>query len=287
MNENAKEFERVIVKQRTTNYVGVERVTYNRNAIGMVLSGTKYIHQGDNSIKIKRGEIFFLAHGSHQIEDAPESKAPFEQIAIYYTAEQLQHALSLFDDTILNRVEMFDIDNVDSTDMVTVAKPTRIVRNLFMSINTQHEAMGFLDDKLSEKLKLAELAHLIMRYEDDGILRSFASSIDSERAKFEQIIYANTFADKSITELAEETSRSVTTFKKYFNCIFGTPPHQWFQQQRLEYARLLLSTTNQSVAQIGESCSFPNASHFIKIFKRTFDVTPAVFREKCRNKDKK
>lgn len=61
---------------------------------------------------------------------------------------------------------------------------------------------------------------------------------------------------------------------------FNDPPHRWVVRQRLMYARLMLISTNKPVAQIGAECRFPNTSHFIKLFRKEFDITPANYRRK-------
>lgn len=49
------------------------------------------------------------------------------------------------------------------------------------------------------------------------------------------------------------------------------------------HARLLLISTNKSVSEIGNECAFPNTSHFIKLFKKTYDYTPAGYRHRHRS----
>ncbi|MEG2614520.1 MAG: helix-turn-helix domain-containing protein, partial [Alistipes sp.] len=60
--------------------------------------------------------------------------------------------------------------------------------------------------------------------------------------------------------------------------LFRIPPHKWFIRQRLMRARLLLISTSLSISQIGTQCTFPNTSHFIKLFKKEYALTPATYR---------
>lgn len=43
-------------------------------------------------------------------------------------------------------------------------------------------------------------------------------------------------------------------------------------------ARLLLISTSKSISEIGVECTFPNTSHFIKLFKKEYGSTPAIYR---------
>jgi transcriptional regulator GlxA family with amidase domain len=49
--------------------------------------------------------------------------------------------------------------------------------------------------------------------------------------------------------------------------------------KRLEFARVLLETTDGSVADISFESGFENTSHFIRAFKSKFDTTPLKYRQ--------
>lgn len=283
----AEDFDRVVIKQRNDKYVGVESTKLSRNTIGMVLHGEKYIQQDDQTIRVSTGDIFFMGLGSHLVENVPSASAPFEQISFHFSASQLQHVVASFDQELLDIATREHSDEKLRFMNVAEAKASKITRNFFLGVNSHYECRGFIDDKMSEQLKLTELAHNIIKHEGGDIRRLLMMSLDSERATFERVIYSNILKDKSIANLADECRRSVTSFKKEFKSIFNTPPHQWYLRQRLNHARLLLSTTHHTIAQVGTICTFPNTSHFIKLFKRRFGMTPATYRQsaKCNSED--
>ncbi|MFR6556698.1 MAG: helix-turn-helix transcriptional regulator [Alistipes putredinis] len=70
--------------------------------------------------------------------------------------------------------------------------------------------------------------------------------------------------------------------QKEFFRIYGTSPHQWLIRQRLIHARLLLISTDKAIAEIGTACAFPNTSHFIKLFRKQYGMTPATYRNRHR-----
>ncbi len=277
-NNETNDSNRVVIKQRNEKYVGVESTKLTRNVIGMVLHGEKYIQHDDQAIRVQTGDLFFLGLGSHLVENIPSSSLPFEQICFYFSATQLQHVVASFDDGLLDLASQQDSIEEEAYTNVAVTKPSKITRNFFIGVNNHYECRGFIDDEMSEVLKLTELAHNIIRHESGDIRRLLIASLDSERATFERVIYSNILKDKSIEQLAQECRRSITSFKKEFKSIFDTPPHQWYLRQRLNYAKLLLSTTQHNISQIGMICTFPNTSHFIKLFKRRFGLTPASYR---------
>lgn len=272
------EFDRIVIKQKSKDHTGVDRMNLSRYVIGMVLNGEKYILQDDKILRVKRGEIFFLGYGHHLIEDCPSETAPYEQIAFYYTSDQLIRALTTFDEISMILTKKRISESKRCGVNVVVGEIPRIIRNFFTAANVHYDCRGFMDDRVCEVLKLTELVHLIIKYDRGDLLNSILVSLDVDRARFEHVIYSNIFEVRTVADLAVETLRSPTTFKKDFQSYFRLSPHLWFQRQRLNYACLLLCTTNCTIAQIGEVCKFPNSSHFIKLFKRYFGSTPSNYR---------
>lgn len=276
--KSTTEKERIVVKSTASHNVGVEQTRLTRNAIGYVIKGEKFIHNDDRFTKVEAGDIFFLGQGSHYIENTPTTSDPFEQLIFYYTPSDLQHVIASLSSVDLSINKKSESIDSQSNSNVAAATPTKITKNFFISVNAHFELGGFNHDPESERLKLTELAHLILRHEDNMIKYKLIQSLDQEMAEFERVIYNNIFADKSVEELAKECGRSLTSFKKDFKNVFGTPPHQWYLRQKLNYAKLLVSTTSESIFQIGNICTFPNTSHFIKLFKRHYGLTPTSYR---------
>ena len=140
--------------------------------------------------------------------------------------------------------------------------------------------MDFRHDETAENIKMTELIYLIASHEDCCIKSKLLSNVDAAKENFEQTVYDHIFKDISIEELSKLTNRSLTSFKKEFRRHFQMPPHKWYIRQRLMHSRLLLISTSKSISEIGNECTFPNTSHFIKLFKKEYQMTPATYRHK-------
>ena len=257
---------------------GIQSQNLSRNGIGMVLRGKKFIYSGDVRKEVARGDIFFLATGNHYIEDLPEENRPFEQIVFYYTPAQLATILSQ-----LSITYHMNISNNHSCERCrehsfVVDTTTSSVRNFFLTTNQYIKDELFNHDETAENLKMTELIYLIVSQEDSCIKSKVMENADTGKESFEQIIYTHIFEDIPIEELARLCNRSLTSFKKEFKRHFFEPPHRWFIKQRLMHARLLLISSNKSISEIGLECGFPNTSHFIKLFKKAYEYTPAGYR---------
>ena len=269
-----------IVKYDGANYGGIQLLALSRYAIGYVVRGTKHIYYGDACHTVSKGEIFYMGVGNHYVEDIPEEGRPFEQVIVYYSPELLQRTL-----LYLNMNYSINISNSHSCDrcrrlnhVSTEASTT--LRSFFTHAVSYLQDDNFMHDEAAENIKLTELMYLIVSQSDGCLKSKILSNMDASRDNFEQIIYSHIFCDISIEELSTLCNRSLTSFKKEFKRHFYMPPHRWFIRQRLMQSRLLLISTSKSISEIGIECTFPNTSHFIKLFKKEYGTTPAIYRHR-------
>ncbi len=270
----------MIVKYSQTHRNGIQAQTFTRHGIGYILRGKKYIYYGDVRYEINRGEVFYLNAGPHYMEDIPENGKSFEQIIFYYTSDQLARILAN-----LNISYHLTISNdhhcANCHEQPHVAYPAwNTLKNFFNTINQYLHDDMFSHDETAENLKMTELIYLIITHPECCLKSKILDNVDLSKENFEQIINAHIFDSISIEELAAKCNRSLTSFKKEFRKHFFEPPHKWFIKQRLMHSRLLLISTNKSISEIGAECNFPNTSHFIKLFKKEYNLTPANYRHR-------
>lgn len=264
---------------------GIQSQHLYRHGIGYVLRGSKYIYDGDSRQQINRGDIFYLGTGNHYMEDIPDESRPFEQIIFYYTNEQLANILNN-----LSIVYKLNINNNHSCEKCRnsshlIYQSWNTIKNFFTTINHYIKEDIFNQDSTAENLKITELIYLIVTQEDCCLTSKILSNIDLSKESFEQTIQKHIFEDISICDLASRCNRSLTSFKKEFRRHYFEPPHKWFIKQRLMHSRLLLISTDKSVSEIGIDCNFPNTSHFIKLFKKEYNLTPANYRHNHKNEN--
>lgn len=269
-----------IVKYSQSERMGIQSQMLTRHAVGFVLKGRKLIFYGDVAHEVRHGDLFYLGAGTHYMENIPENNRAFEQIVFYFSPEQLGRCLTLLSVNCgLNISEHHSCDNCrGQKHVVYPAWPA--MRGFFSSMN-QYIRDGILPgEPTAEIIKMMELIYLIVTNPDCCIQNNLLEHSDILRESFEQIVHNNIFTDASIEDLARETNRSLTSFKKEFKRQFFESPHKWMIKQRLMHARLLLISTGKPIAEVGTECNFPNTSHFIKLFKKEFGLTPSVYRHR-------
>jgi transcriptional regulator GlxA family with amidase domain len=84
--------------------------------------------------------------------------------------------------------------------------------------------------------------------------------------------------DLSLTELAALAHLSVAQFARAFKAACGTAPYRYIIRRRIERAKVLLRTSDQTIASIAASVGFPSQSRFSSSFTQLTGATPSLFR---------
>jgi AraC-like DNA-binding protein len=79
----------------------------------------------------------------------------------------------------------------------------------------------------------------------------------------------------TIKELSREVAMSESKLKKVFKAVYGLPPYEYYQKQRMQKARLMLLTGNYSVKDIGYTLGYANLSNFTLAFKKVHGKLPS------------
>lgn len=129
------------------------------------------------------------------------------------------------------------------------------------------------------KLKFEELiVHLLTSGKHPGLHKCFADICASTKTSIRAIMEANFSRNLTLEEYARMCARSLTAFKEEFKTLYHIPPGKWLRQKRLEQSCRLLKSTNHLISEIAFQCGFQSPSHFSRVFKMEFGVSPSQFR---------
>ena len=87
----------------------------------------------------------------------------------------------------------------------------------------------------------------------------------------------------SIAEVAREAAMSPFHFIRRFESVFGTTPHQFRIQSRLDRARHLLALSDYSVTDVCMEVGFSSLGSFSSLFARRFGTPPSAYRRQVRS----
>jgi AraC family transcriptional regulator len=140
---------------------------------------------------------------------------------------------------------------------------------------------GLAGNLYVESLRNLLAVHLL-RNHTVGIIQPKTEVVYLEGLKLKQLkdyIEEHLAEDLAIATLAALIPMSQFHFARAFKTAVGESPHRYIMQRRIERAKMLLSVTRLSVAEVSYQTGFSNQSHFTAQFRKAIGMTPKQFRE--------
>ena len=81
-----------------------------------------------------------------------------------------------------------------------------------------------------------------------------------------------------LSELALLSNMSPNYFCRYFRKLTGQTPIEYLITYRLESACYALRNTDLTITDVAFACGFNDVSHFIKSFRKAYQMTPKAYR---------
>ena len=133
------------------------------------------------------------------------------------------------------------------------------------------------------RLKVMELLFNVMDC-SKNIFRQMLQLRQPVRADIHRVVEDNYTSPISLGELAYLSGRSLSSFKRDFQSIYGETPAKWIREKRLSKARQMLQSSQMSVADVAYSLGFENPTHFSRIFKQQYGASPVSVSERTKTR---
>lgn len=242
------------------------------NEIVFTLSGKKTFHHNGNSWPLTEETSLFIKKTAYTSEI--HEMVGWEVLAFFFQDAFLRQVFNEYREYLpLKNLptppkEMFIPVNVNET-----------MRAFCYSIVPYFKQKVPPSESLLE-LKFKEIIFVILSNPENAGLLSFVNSIvDRQKTPIWEVMEANYMFNLTIDEYARIAGRSTAAFKREFNEHYGTSPGKWLTNRRLERTKLLLATSKKTIGEIIYDCGFENVSHFSRVFKENYGVSPLQFRQ--------
>jgi AraC-like DNA-binding protein len=247
---------------------------YNHyNLIVFTLGGERIIHLGEKSWTASKDTSVFQSKTAF-VQELTET-VDWEVLAFYIPDEFLKQFANEFRDQLaIQKVPaisgkiMFEINLNDA------------IRTYFYSM------IPYFTQKLPPSEKLLELKfkelllNILTNPSNKELLAYIINLSDNFKKPIWQVMENNYMYNLKISEFAQISSRSLSSFKKEFYECYQTTPGRWLTEKRLQHAKMLLNTSNLAVSEIAFNSGFENVSHFSRIFKEKHGCSPLQFKKK-------
>ena len=97
-----------------------------------------------------------------------------------------------------------------------------------------------------------------------------------------QYIYDNLHTTLTIQVLSQKLQLHPSYLSTLFKKETGYSVHEFVQNTRLETAKNILLDSDYTCASIANTLCFSSQSHFVRLFREKYGITPAKFRSQNR-----
>jgi AraC family transcriptional regulator, exoenzyme S synthesis regulatory protein ExsA len=241
------------------------------NYLWYILTGKKILHANSRSWLVEGGSAVFVKKGAciyEQIFDDVFCVITFF-VPDSYIRSFVQQNSSLINRTV----------DLGAVHQVMPVQVDPIMVAFYNSVIPYFSPGAKPNEDLLE-LKFRELLiNIVMNDSNSELIHYFQSLGATPAANLQQIMEDNCLYNLQLEDYARLCCRSLSSFKRDFHAAYSVTPHRWLMQKRLTHARQLLRSTDKAVSDIAFECGFENNSHFSRLFKENYSISPLQYRK--------
>ncbi len=247
----------------------------HKNAVSLVISGTKTMHFANKTVNIKDGEFHFLSVGNCIVTMDLDKNRPFESVLIFFSNKALADFHAKYQGLIADIKKRNKIE----TEPYIAFKKDAFVNNYIASLKALMQSGGKVSAQM-QFLKFEELMlHLLEKYPLQFLAFPLVKSMELEDIEIRKAVEVNLTSNISLGELAFICNLSLSTFKRRFIKIYGIAPGKWLLQKRMELAGELIAKNGERPGEVFYKVGYENHSSFSQSFKQYFGVTPTAYQQ--------
>jgi AraC-like DNA-binding protein len=148
----------------------------------------------------------------------------------------------------------------------------RLIKKFIQSLEPYYNGSDQINQTFAD-VKREELL-LILLKNDPRLAYVFFNFEIPEKINLEEFMNRNFRFNTSLERFAFLTGRSLSSFKRDFQKIFGLNPGSWLKKKRLEEAYFQISRQKERPSDVYLEVGFEDLSHFSFAFKKEFGLTP-------------
>ena len=242
----------------------------HHNYFAYAFGGQKKWKTRNGEYLISSGESIFVKKSATAVHQYFEES--FLVLFIFIPDSYIQQILSKYPE-LLNVISTAN----EHSDSVIPLSLNEVLTTFFQSLYS-YFLQPNAPPKSILKLKMEELILNIISQPKNNLLKHYFHSIGRrQKIDLEEIMKTHYFYPLSIKDYARLCARSLSSFRRDFYEVFHTTPAKWLLDQRMTYGKFLLETSDKSINEVVDESGFKNRSHFMKLFKQTYGISPKQF----------
>lgn len=240
--------------------------------ITFITGGNGHLSVDNKAYALDKGDVIFSR--PNEIRSWDGNNLP-QGYALIFEEEFL---LSFFNDPyFIRNLSCFKRDRASAKINITgiYSRIENLIQNIIIEIN---------DEKSKDKHILRALLYeILMLLNREFLKNSFVDSVKLQNRYIEDFIR---LVDKDFKSFhgTKYYAGELCITPNYLNEIvrknLGVSPKCYIQDKIIREAKILLSYTSLSVAEIAEDLKFENHSYFIRLFRKQTHLTPLQYRHR-------
>lgn len=229
-----------------------------------LISGTMTVYGEKESFTVKEGDYFFISRNQlAKYIKKPSGNGPFKTFSIFFNTAFLKSFGQEYGYT--------SAINPQKENFVRL-QPSPILESFVKSMQPYQDLR---DDELQNFLVLKHKEILLILLKVHPKLKDILFDFSSPgKIDLEFFMSLNFRYNVTMERFAYLTGRSLTTFKRDFEKIFGTPPGRWLLEKRLQEAHFLIAQKGEKPNEVYLKAGFEDLTHFSFAFKKKYGVSP-------------
>jgi len=230
----------------------------------IISGGTGIITTNDISTPVQEGDIYLSYPGDfHEILSSDKNPLKYDFFAFNtkntFLKQKLQHIMNTY--TYENRV--FQSSAVNYAVSSAIAE------------------FSSKEKYSSELLSLIfeEILYLIIRSFDGEAIQRNINNLPANELCFQIMHYIDThiYSIKSLASLSEKFSYNYSYLSNFFKKNTGYTISDYYQNRRLEAAKLLINAGGLKITNIAERLNYSSLYAFSKAFKKKYGIAPKSY----------
>lgn len=248
------------------------------NILSFIIEGRKLIHRPEQTMLLETGQCYFFKKGAFNQELYMEES--WRSMNIYIPDSYFQEFIKAY-----QRDDKPTFKAPESLGQVSELIVNEPIRQFLHTVLDSFDQIPIPTEAILEG-NFKNLFHAVLDQPENQALTSYLSKMTKSSAtqSLYSLMEANYMYNLELKEYAQLAHLSLPTFKRGFKSIFNTSPAHWLVQRRLSHAEALLKTTEKSINAIVEESGFESGSHFSRVFKAKFGISPLHYRNQHSNK---
>lgn len=244
--------------------------------LNYIIDGEGYYLIENKSYEIKPGDIFVINNMEHHMAVHEKSLSMlvfvFDQSFVWEASDEYDYLKPFF-----QRGHSF------SNRITEEAGQYEQIKDAIFHMKEEYVLQETGWELITKSWLMVTLALLYRYYSAcDALDKEIRNSSYERIRSVVEYIHENFAEELTLSELADIVHMNKTYLSTCFSNGMHMKVFDYIELVRVNQAKVLLKTTDQSVLDIALQCGFKSSSYFARIFKRTMGVTPMQYRKNKR-----